>query len=313
MPILIRSKRGVDKEQAAEVLLETRAVAAEHPNDPAVLAALAEAEYDAGNNAEAIAAADGALLLNPKEVKDWSAEDARALRHVIPENRQRSYDVRQVITTMADIGSFLELGKEHAPGLITGFMRIQGQPVAVMANNSLHLGGALDAPASAKGARFLRLAGRFDLPVVSLCDTPGFMVGPESETQGAVGAACEFIEAGATLSSPILFVCLRKGYGIGAQAMAGGSFANPSFTISWPTGEFGAMGLEGGVRLGYKRELEAQPDAEAREALFNKLVNRAYAEGGALNVASFNEIDAVIDPADTRDWIIKGLALRQPR
>ncbi len=263
------------------------------------------------SDADAIAITRKVLSYFQGRDKEWSAEDARILRHLIPENRQRAYDVRQVITAMADNGSFLELGEQHAPGLITGFMRIQGYPMAVMANNSLHLGGALDAPASAKGARFLRLAGRFNLPVVSLCDTPGFMVGPESETQGAVGAACEFIEAGATLRSPILFVCLRKGYGIGAQAMAGGSFANPSFTISWPTGEFGAMGLEGGVRLGFKRELEAQPDAEAREALFNKLVNRAYAEGGALNVASFNEIDAVIDPADTRDWIVKGVALHQ--
>ncbi len=295
-------------------MIEAGGLGSHHPRDvgPAPMQAeIGLVDVLVESDADAIATTRKVLSYFQGRDAEWSAEDARVLRHLIPENRQRSYDVRQVITAMADTDSFLELGKEHAPGLITGFMRIQGYPVAVMANNSLHLGGALDAPASAKGARFLRLAGRFNLPVVSLCDTPGFMVGPESETQGAVGAACEFIEAGATLSSPILFVCLRKGYGIGAQAMAGGSFANPSFTISWPTGEFGAMGLEGGVRLGYKRELEAQPDAEAREALFNKLVNRAYAEGGALNVASFNEIDAVIDPADTRDWIVKGVALHQ--
>ncbi|WP_164659667.1 carboxyl transferase domain-containing protein [Tropicibacter sp. Alg240-R139] len=238
---------------------------------------------------------------------DWTVTDERMLRHLVPEDRKRIYEPRKVAMALADTGSFLELGACFGIGLITGFLRIEGRPMGVMLNNPHHLGGALDAPASTKGARFMRLCNRFGLPILSLCDTPGFMVGPDSEQQGGVAAACDFIGAGAALSVPLFFVALRKGYGIGAQAMAGGSFANPVFTIAWPTGEFGAMGLEGGVRLGYRKELEAEPDPVAREVLFDKLVARAYAEGRAINVASYNEIDAVIDPADTRSWILRGL------
>ncbi|SLN52879.1 Biotin carboxylase [Falsiruegeria litorea R37] len=259
------------------------------------------------DDTQAVDAARQVLSYFQGATSDWTVADERLLRHLVPENRKRIYDPRKVVHALADAGSFLELGAQFGVGLITGFVRVEGRPMGVMLNNPHHLGGALDAPASTKGARFMRLCNRFGLPVLSLCDTPGFMVGPDSERQGGVAAACDFISAGADLDVPLFFVALRKGYGIGAQAMAGGSFANPVFTISWPTGEFGAMGLEGGVRLGYRKELEAQPDAAAREVLFDKLVARAYAEGGAINVASYNEIDAVIDPADTRSWILCGL------
>nr|WP_290428707.1 carboxyl transferase domain-containing protein [Defluviimonas salinarum] len=242
-------------------------------------------------------------------VADWDAADQRHLRHIVPENRMRAYPVRSVIETLADTGSFLELGAKHAPGLVTGFLRVEGRPLGLIANNPHHLGGALDAPASAKGARFLKLCARFGMPVLSLCDTPGFMVGPENERQGGVAAASDLIGAGAHLGSPLFLVVLRKGYGIGAQAMAGGSFANPVFATAWPTGEFGAMGLEGSVRLGFAKELEAEKDPEARQRLYDKLVASAYAEGGALNVASYQEIDAVIDPFDTRKWLVKGLRM----
>lgn len=240
---------------------------------------------------------------------NWDAPDQRLLRHMIPENRKRSYKIRPVIEGLADTGSFLELGAEHAKGMVTGFLRIEGQPMGVMANNPQHLGGALDAEASAKGARFINLCGRFKLPVLSLCDTPGFMVGPESEAQGAVAAACDLISAGANLDAPMFFVCLRKGYGIGAQAMAAGSLGEPAFSLAWPTGEFGPMGLEGAVQLGYRKELEAETDPAKREALYDRLVNGLYERGSAMNVASTHEIDAVIDPADTRGWIAKGMRM----
>ncbi|SPJ28127.1 acetyl-CoA carboxylase family protein [Falsiruegeria mediterranea] len=263
------------------------------------------------DDTQAVDAARQVLSYFQGATDDWTVADERMLRHLVPEDRKRIYDPRKVVQALADAGSFLELGAQFGVGLITGFLRIEGRPMGVMLNNPHHLGGALDAQASTKGARFMRLCNRFGLPLLSLCDTPGFMVGPDSEREGGVAAACDFIGAGADLSVPLFFVALRKGYGIGAQAMAGGSFANPVFTISWPTGEFGAMGLEGGVRLGYRKELEALTDPEAREALFGKLVARAYAEGGAINVASYNEIDAVIDPADTRSWIMRGLNAHQ--
>lgn len=261
----------------------------------------------AKDDIQAVEAARQVLSYFQGAATTWNGADNRVLRHLVPEDRKRIYDPRMVVETLADDDSFLELSAAFGTGLITGFLRIEGRPMGVMVNNPHHLGGALDAPASTKGARFMRLCNRFGLPILSLCDTPGFMVGPESERQGGVAAACDFIAAGAELTVPLMFVALRKGYGIGAQAMAGGSFANPVFTISWPTGEFGAMGLEGGVRLGYRKELEAEPDPEAREALFDKLVARAYSEGGAINVASYNEIDAVIDPAETRAWVLRGL------
>lgn len=256
---------------------------------------------------QATAAARKAMSYFQGDMADWSAADQRELRHAIPENRLRAYDIRTVIELLADSDSFLELGREHAPGIVSGFIRIEGRPLGLIANNPYHLGGALDAPASAKAARFIRLCNRFSLPVLSLCDTPGFMVGPDSERQGGVQAACDFLAAGAEMDQSLFFVCLRKGYGIGAQGMAGGSFVTPAFNISWPTGEFGPMGLEGAVTLGFKRELDAETDPVKRQELFDSLVARSYREGSAINVASLQEIDAVIDPMETRGWIIKGL------
>ena len=267
----------------------------------------------AEDDTAAIKATRDVLSYFQGDLPNWDAADQRLLRHAIPENRKRSYLIRPVIEGLADTGSFLELGAQHAAGMITGFVRVEGRAMGVIANNPQHLGGALDAAASAKGARFLTLCTQFNMPVLSLCDTPGFMVGPESEEQGAVAAACDLISAGANLTAPMFFVCLRKGYGIGAQAMAAGSLSEPTFSLAWPTGEFGPMGLEGAVQLGYRKELEAETDPTAREALYDRLVGELYERGGAMNVASTHEIDAVIDPADTRGWIAKGMRMAASR
>lgn len=235
--------------------------------------------------------------------------DQRILRFLVPENRKRVYDMRRVINALADEGSFLELKPLHAAGMITGLLRVSGKPMGLIANNPMHLGGAIDAAASGKAAAFMRQCDMLGLPILSLCDTPGFMVGPHSEEQGAVQQACDLISAGAGLKVPLVFVCLRKGYGIGAQAMAGGSFAAPVSALAWPTGEFGPMGLEGSVQLGYKRELDMQSTPAAREELFDRLVEESYQRGRAINVASLLEIDAVIDPIETRRWVMASLAL----
>ncbi len=297
---------------AGPAMIEAGGLGAYHPTEigPAEMhAKTGLVDILAEDDAEAMQLARQVLSYFQGDLPDWDVADQRHLRHAIPENRKRSYLIRPVIDALADTGTFIELGAHTAPGLISGFLRIEGRPMGVIANNPQHLGGALDAPASAKGARFLALCSQFGMPVLSLCDTPGFMVGPESETQGAVAAAAQFIGTGARMQAPIFFVCLRKGYGIGAQAMAGGSLEDPVFSISWPTGEFGAMGLEGGVRLGYRKEMEAEPNEEARKALFDRLVAEAYDRGQAINIASLNEIDAVIDPADTRSWI--AMAMRR--
>ncbi|KRW57869.1 carboxyl transferase domain-containing protein [Pseudomonas sp. TTU2014-080ASC] len=238
---------------------------------------------------------------------DWHCADQRELRHLIPENRLRVYDIRSVIETLADSGSVLELRRQFAPGLITAFIRIEGKPFGLIANNPAHLGGAIDAVAGDKAARFMQLCDAFDIPLLSLCDTPGFMVGPESEKQATVRHVSRMFVTAASLSVPFFTVVLRKGYGLGAQAMAAGSFHSPMFTIAWPSAEFGAMGLEGAIRLGFAKELGAIEDPAQRQQLFDKLVAKAYENGKGINMASFLEIDAVIDPLETRGWLLRGL------
>jgi acetyl/propionyl-CoA carboxylase alpha subunit/acetyl-CoA carboxylase carboxyltransferase component len=256
---------------------------------------------------EAVAVAKQYLGYFQGTVSDWQCSDSRELRHVIPENRLRVYDIRKVIELLADHGSVLELRRQFAPGLITALIRIEGKPFGLIANNPAHLGGAIDAVAGDKAARFLQLCEAHDLPIVSLCDTPGFMVGPDAEKQATVRHVSRLFVTAASLTVPFFTLVLRKGYGLGAQAMAAGSFHSPLFTAAWPSGEFGAMGLEGAVRLGFAKELAAQPDEAARQALFDKLVAKAYENGKALNMASYLEIDAVIDPADSRAWLLHGL------
>ncbi|AGW92042.1 MULTISPECIES: acetyl-CoA carboxylase family protein [Cupriavidus] len=260
----------------------------------------------------AVDAAQRYLSYFQGDAKDWHSEDPRHLRHAIPENRLRSYDMRAVMAALADTGSVLELRAAFGTGIITALIRIDGRAFGCIANNPRHLGGAIDSAAADKAARFMQLCDAHGLPIVSLCDTPGFMVGPQAEKTATVRHVSRlFVTAGA-LRVPFFTVVLRKGYGLGAQAMAGGSFAAPFFTAAWPSGEFGAMGIEGSIRLGFRKELEAVADPDEREALFARMVDAAYQRGRALNMASHLEIDAVIDPADTRRWLLRGLASVPP-
>jgi len=256
---------------------------------------------------EAVAVAKQYLSYFQGAVGDWQCADQRLLRHAVPENRLRVYDVRAAMQGLADSGSVLELRAGFGAGIITALARIEGRPVGILANNPHHLGGAIDAEAADKAARFMQLCNAHGLPLVSLCDTPGFMVGPEVEAQAQVRHVCRMFMVASHLRVPFFAVVLRKGYGLGAQAMTAGGFDAPVFTVAWPTGEFGAMGLEGAVRLGYRKELEAAPEGEARDALFKKLVAQQYANGEAINMAQTLEIDAVIDPAQTRSWLVRGL------
>src|SRR5437763_2235244 len=242
----------------------------------------------------------------------WDEADQHHLRHIVPKDRLRTYDVRRVLDAMADLGSVLELRAGFGTGMITALARVGGRPVGIIANNPAHLGGAIDAAAADKAARFMQLCDAFDLPIVSLCDTPGIMVGPESEQQASVRHCARMFVVGSTLTVPLLTIVLRKGYGLGAQAMAGGSFKSPIFTVAWPTGEFGGMGLEGAVRLGYRRELDAIDDPERREQAFQEMVAAMYRHGKALNTASYFEIDDVIDPAESRRWITAALDSAPP-
>ena len=266
----------------------------------------------AENEAHATALARQLLSYFQGPVEEWTAAPQEGLRQVIPQDRRWAYPVRRVIETIADTGSFLELQRIFGRSIVTGFIRLEGRPLALIANDCQQLGGAVDAQASEKGARFLRLCDALGLPVLSLTDTPGFMVGPDSEKQGAVRSMSSLFLAGAAMTVPVVAIFLRKGYGLGAMAMTGGSFVRPLYAASWPTGEFGGMGLEGAVRLGYKKELDAVTDPVEREALFQQLLARMYDVGKATEAAAHLEIDAVIDPADTRAVVLRAFAAAGP-
>jgi acetyl-CoA carboxylase carboxyltransferase component len=240
----------------------------------------------------------------------WQCADQVELRDMMPADRRYVYDVRSVITQIVDSDSFLELSHAYGCAVITGFARIEGRAVGVIANDCRYLGGAVNAEAAEKTAKFITLCDNFDIPIVSLCDSPGFMVGPASEEEAAVRRMAQLFIAGAKLTTPLVTIFLRKGYGLGAMAMAGGSFHKPIYSASWPSGEFGGMGLEGAVRLGYKKELEAVTEGEERDSLFNQLVDKMYERGKATEAAAHLEIDAVIDPADTRAVIVRAFESR---
>ena len=242
----------------------------------------------------------------------WEAPDPALARDVIPENRLTVYDVRAAVEAIADVGSVLELRAAFGLGMVTALIRVEGRPMGVVANNPVHLAGAIDADGADKAARFLQLCDAFDLPVVFLCDTPGIMVGPEAEQTALVRHVSRLFVTGANVTVPTGTIILRKGYGLGAQAMAGGSFKAPLFCVAWPTGELGGMGLEGAVRLGYRKELEAIDDPDERERVFQEMVDRMYQHGKAVNAASHFEIDDVIDPADSRLWITSTFAAAPP-
>jgi acetyl/propionyl-CoA carboxylase alpha subunit/acetyl-CoA carboxylase carboxyltransferase component len=259
----------------------------------------------ARDEAHAVSLAKQYLSYFQGSIGDWEAPDPRLARHVVPENRLRAYDVRRAIESIVDAGSVLELRPDYGVGIVTALVRVQGVAYGLLANSSHHLGGAIDAEAADKAGDFLTLCESFRLPVISLCDTPGFMVGPDAEKQAAVRRFGRMFVLGARLTVPLGMIILRKGYGLGAMAMAGGSFHAPQFTVAWPTGEIGGMGLEGAVRLGFSKELAAAADPAEREQLSDRLVAAAYQHGKALRAATTFELDDVIDPSDSRAWIAR--------
>ena len=237
------------------------------------------------------------------ETQQWTAHDQALLWDCLPDDRRYSYDIRKLIQTLVDQDSFVEYQSGCGRALCVGFVRVAGRPLAIIANDTRVMGGALDRDASDKASRFFELVERMQVGLLSLCDTPGFMVGPESENSGALLTCSKMFVSAARLTVPIVCIVIRKAYGLGAMAMAGGDLFKPIYTASWPTGEFGGMGPEGAVQLGFKKELEAAESEEARAELFDKLLAQIYAKGKATEIAAFLEIDAVIDPSDTREVV----------
>ena len=264
------------------------------------------------DEAEAVAVAKRYLAYFQGPLKDWTAPDQRRMRHIVPENRLRTYEVRDVIRTLADEGSILELRRDFGRTLVTALIRLEGRTVGVMANDPKHLSGAVDSDGSDKGARFMQLCDSYDFPVVNLCDTPGIMVGPEAEKTALVRHAARMFLTSCNMTVPYFTIVLRKAYGLGQSAMAGGNYRAPYFYISWPTGEFAPMGIEGQVKLGFRAELAAIEDPKERLRFFEDKVAKAYDSGKALNRSTNFMIDDVIDPAETRAWIVNMLAAIRP-
>ena len=264
-------------------------------------------DIEASDDDEAVSLAKKYLSYFQGSTTSWEEGDQLKLRSMIPESRKRAYNVRTVIKGIADTDSFLEIRPKFGPSMVTGLLRIEGRPFGVIANNSMHMAGAIEAEGADKVARLMQICNAHGLPILSLCDTPGFMVGPEIEKRAQVRHVCRMFVNGSHLTVPYFTIVLRRGYGLGAMAMARGGFHESFFTAAWPTGEFGGMGLEGAVKAGFKKELAAIEDSQKREEFYEFLVAQLYERGKAVNMASYLEIDAVIDPADTRRWIIQGL------
>ncbi|GAA3393416.1 acetyl-CoA carboxylase family protein [Cryptosporangium minutisporangium] len=287
-------------------------VAPDEVGPAAVQAANGVLDVLVDDDAAAVAAAKQALSYFQGALPSGDAVDQRLLRQAIPENRLRVYDVRRIVEGLCDTGSVLELRSGFAPGMVTALARIDGRPVGVLANNPLHLAGAITSDGADKAARFLQLCEAHRLPVISLVDTPGMMVGPDAEKTALVRHCSRLFVVGAALTVPLVAVVLRKAYGLGAQAMTGGSLLNPLLTVAWPTGELGAMGFEGAVRLGARKELEAIADPVERQQFFEAAVAALYERGKALSAATYGELDDVVDPADTRRLILTVLRSAHP-
>ena len=269
-------------------------------------------DVEVAGEAEAVAAAKRLVSYFQGPVADWTAPDQAMLRDVVPERRRRAYDVAEALEGLADRDSVTVLRPRFAPEMLTALARIEGRPLGVIANNPVRLAGAITSDGADKAARLMQLCDAFGIPIVSLIDTPGMMVGPDAEATGLVRHCSRLFVAGASLRVPFCAVILRKAYGLGAQAMAGGSLHEPLLTVGWPTAELGAMGLEGAVKLGFRRELEAIADEDERAERLEAMVAHAHEHAKALNAATLFELDDVIDPADTRRVLAQTLAAAAP-
>lgn len=263
------------------------------------------------DEAEATAVTKKLLAYFQGATEPGPAPDQARLRDLVPERKRRAYDPRPIVETLADEGSVTFLRERFAPEMVTALARIEGRPLGIIANDTRHMAGAITSEASDKAARLLQLCDAFGLPVLSLVDTPGYMVGPEAEATGLVRRASRLLVAGAALRVPLIAVVLRRGYGLGAQAMVGGSLHEPLLTVAWPSAHLGPMGLEGAVRLALRKELEAISDEAEREQRVRDLTAQAEENAKALNAAALFELDDVIDPAETRGLIASTLTAAQ--
>ncbi len=240
-----------------------------------------------------------------------AAPDTLALRGVVPENRRRAYDVRKVIDGIADVGSILELRPRFGRAAVVALVKVEGRPMGVIANQPMVLAGAMDSPACDKIARFIQLCDAHDIPKLYLVDTPGLMIGRETEATALVRHSARVLTANTNATTPFMTVVLRKAYGVGMYVM--GSLAiRPSLLVGWPTAELGSMGLEGAAKIVHRKALEALPDEKARRAREREIADDLLRQNTALTMARRFEVDDIIDPAETRAAVVRFLTSLPP-
>jgi acetyl-CoA carboxylase carboxyltransferase component len=234
---------------------------------------------------------------------------APELRDVIPERRSRGYDVMKIIRPIVDHEHVLELQGCYARNIVTALARLDGQPVGIVANQPKFLGGVIDSAACQKAVRFIEMCDAFGVPIISLIDVPGVMIGPQAERDRLVKHSAKPLIAFAHATVPVITVVLRKAYGAGLLAM-GGSRSGVDGALIWPTAEMSAMQIEGAVDIVFRREVAAAEDPAAKR---EELIRHFYAKSTPLRAASGFGIDDVIDPAQTRGKLIAMLRFNQGR
>jgi acetyl-CoA carboxylase carboxyltransferase component len=236
------------------------------------------------------------------------------LATIVPRDRRKAYDMRKVIADVFDFGDFFEMGRKYGPGQITGLARLNGQPVGVLANDCRYYAGAMTADGAQKVRRFLDICDTFHLPLVSLVDEPGFMIGPDSESAGTIRYGTAAVNAASTYSAPWASVVIKKSYGVAAAA----HYGPDAYVLAWPSAEMGALPVEGGVAVAFGREIAAAEDPDARRRELEEQMAARLSPFPRAESFAFHEL---IDPRETRpalcdwvDWIQPRMAdLKGPR
>ncbi len=273
------------------------------------------ADNEAATDEEAIDIARRFLSYLPQNA--WSYPPVAAavppetvdLASIVPVGNRRAYDMHRVIRGLIDAHSFFEIKPAYAKMMITGFARIDGHPVGIVANQPMVYAGAITAAAAQKARHFIELCSAYHVPLIFLQDVPGVMTGPQAESEGTLRAGLAVVSALAWSAVPKITIVVRKAFGFGACAMAGWG-GEQSLVVAWPTADFASLPVQGGVAAAFKSEIEAAPDPEV--AL--KEIEARYAGGtGPLNAAARFTVHDVIDPRETRDRVVHALSLSRAR
>jgi len=229
-----------------------------------------------------------------------------SLNHIVPEDPQKPYDIKEVIHALVDDGYFFEVHEHFAKNIVVGFARFDGRPVGIVANQPAFLAGTLDINASVKAARFVRFCDAFNIPLITFEDVPGFLPGTQQEFGGIIKHGAKLLFAYAEATVPKITVITRKAYG-GAYCVMASKHIRTDANFAWPTAEIAVMGPEGAVDIVYKREMANAPEADRARLRQEKIAEFRDRFANPFVAAERGYVDAVIEPAETRERIIRSL------